>query len=82
MDTDPPSGGTERVDPDEGAAPHGSEPGREAEPTAGDAERLSTGIDGLDAVLDGGFLAGYHYLVRGSPGPRRGRGSAWKRART
>jgi circadian clock protein KaiC len=68
MDTDPPSGGTERADPDEGASPRGSDPGGGAEPTAGGTDRLSTGIDGLDTVLGGGVLPGYHYLVRGSPG--------------
>jgi circadian clock protein KaiC len=31
-------------------------------------ERLSSGIEGLDTVLGGGFFSGYHYLVRGSPG--------------
>ena len=31
-------------------------------------ERLSSGIDGFDTVLDGGFLRGYHYLIRGTPG--------------
>ncbi|WP_254543568.1 ATPase domain-containing protein [Halomarina pelagica] len=30
--------------------------------------RVSTGIDGLDEVLDGGYLARRNYLVRGSPG--------------
>lgn len=30
--------------------------------------RLSSGIEGLDEVLDGGFLPGQTYLVRGGPG--------------
>jgi circadian clock protein KaiC len=30
--------------------------------------RLSSGIEGLDTVLGGGFLAGDHYLIRGPPG--------------
>ncbi|WP_201740283.1 ATPase domain-containing protein [Salinigranum halophilum] len=33
-----------------------------------EAERLSSGISGLDTVLGGGFLTGYHYLIRGTPG--------------
>lgn len=36
--------------------------------TARDAARFSTGIEGLDGVLQGGFLAGRSYLVRGGPG--------------
>ncbi|WP_089649741.1 ATPase domain-containing protein [Halobacterium hubeiense] len=31
-------------------------------------ERVSTGIDGLDAVLNGGFVPGRAYLARGEPG--------------
>jgi circadian clock protein KaiC len=31
-------------------------------------DRLSTGVDGLDTVLDGGLLSGRSYLVRGAPG--------------
>ncbi|RLM59796.1 recombinase RecA [Halobellus sp. Atlit-31R] len=30
--------------------------------------RLSTGVDGLDAVLEGGLIPGRGYLVRGDPG--------------
>jgi circadian clock protein KaiC len=33
-----------------------------------DDTRLSSGIEGLDRVLDGGFFPGYHYLIRGTPG--------------
>jgi len=36
------------------------------EPAA--AARISTGISGLDEILDGGLLAGRSYLVRGGPG--------------
>jgi circadian clock protein KaiC len=32
------------------------------------AARISTGISGLDEILDGGLLAGRAYLVRGGPG--------------
>lgn len=31
-------------------------------------ERASTGIDGLDTILDGGFVPGRAYLARGQPG--------------
>ena len=31
-------------------------------------ERLQTGIDGLDEVLEGGLILGRSYLVRGGPG--------------
>jgi KaiC/GvpD/RAD55 family RecA-like ATPase len=31
-------------------------------------DRLSTGIDGLDEITNGGFLAGRSFLVRGPPG--------------
>ncbi len=34
----------------------------------GDVDRLSSGIGGFDTVLGGGFLRGYHYLIRGTPG--------------
>ncbi|KTG26668.1 ATPase domain-containing protein [Haloferax profundi] len=33
-----------------------------------DPTRLSTGVDGLDAILHGGLIAGRSYLVRGAPG--------------
>jgi circadian clock protein KaiC len=32
------------------------------------AERVSTGVDGLDDVLDGGLIAERSYMVRGPPG--------------
>lgn len=32
------------------------------------ARRVSTGVEGLDSVLDGGFLESQSYLVRGAPG--------------
>ena len=35
------------------------------------AERLSTGVAGLDEVLHGGLLPGQVYLVRGGPAPAR-----------
>lgn len=31
-------------------------------------ERFSTGVDGLDRVLCGGFLRGSAYIVQGPPG--------------
>jgi circadian clock protein KaiC len=31
-------------------------------------QRVSTGVSGLDEVLDGGLVAGRSYLVRGAPG--------------
>jgi len=31
-------------------------------------ERISTGVDGLDEILDGGLVRGRNVLVRGSPG--------------
>ena len=34
-----------------------------AEPT-----RCSTGVTGLDAILNGGFRCGYSYVIKGSPG--------------
>ncbi|MFB4203494.1 Circadian clock protein kinase KaiC [wastewater metagenome] len=34
----------------------------------GDGDRLSTGIGGLDTILDGGLLPRSAYLVRGGPG--------------
>ncbi len=34
----------------------------------GDGSRVSTGIPGMDAILQGGFLRGFSYLVRGGPG--------------
>jgi circadian clock protein KaiC len=37
-------------------------------PTATEAARVSTGIDGLDTVLHGGFLRGGIYMVSGRPG--------------
>ncbi|WP_284006820.1 gas vesicle protein GvpD [Haloarcula pelagica] len=36
--------------------------------TTSETGRLSTGVDGLDGVLDGGLLGGRSYLVRGAPG--------------
>lgn len=36
--------------------------------TAQIQETLSTGIEGLDAVLEGGFLRGGFYLIQGDPG--------------
>ena len=33
-----------------------------------DQERLSTGIQGLDEILNGGLLRGQAYLIRGGPG--------------
>jgi len=36
--------------------------------TRGLTTRLSTGVDGLDEVLQGGFIPGRAYLVRGGPG--------------
>jgi len=32
------------------------------------AERVSTGVPGLDEILKGGLLPGRSYLVRGGPG--------------
>jgi circadian clock protein KaiC len=54
MVTSPTDSGTE-TDPDD-------------ETSGGDTDRLSSGIEGLDTVLGEGFLRGYHYLVRGTPG--------------
>ena len=34
----------------------------------GNGNRLSSGIQGLDEVLEGGFIPGQSYLVRGGPG--------------
>ena len=31
-------------------------------------ERLESGIDGLDAITHGGFVAGAAYLIQGRPG--------------
>ena len=31
-------------------------------------DRVSTGIDGLDEILDGGLISGSSYLIRGEPG--------------
>jgi circadian clock protein KaiC len=71
MDTDPPGSGTETpTRPGERRDGDGGEP-VDADPNAPRVERLgrlSSGIDGLDTVLGGGFLTGYHYLVRGTPG--------------
>lgn len=48
--------------------PHsGTDAGSDDENWLG-SDRLSSGIDGLDTVLGGGFLTGYHYLIRGTPG--------------
>jgi circadian clock protein KaiC len=37
-------------------------------PTPNDAPRISSGVDGLDTVLHGGFLRGAIYIVTGRPG--------------
>jgi circadian clock protein KaiC len=66
MDTGAPSGGTDVSDPD--ADPSRRRNDSRTGSTAIATERLSSGVDGLDEVLGGGFLAGYHYLVRGTPG--------------
>ncbi len=34
-------------------------------------ERISTGVSGLDAMLNGGLIPGRVYLVKGSPGTRK-----------
>lgn len=39
-----------------------------ADPPSNEKARLSTGVPGLDEVLDGGLLAQRSYLVRGGPG--------------
>src|SRR3569833_1536136 len=39
-----------------------------ARTVAGDAERLPTGIAGLDTILKGGVLRGGIYIVQGTPG--------------
>ncbi|ELZ80557.1 circadian clock protein, KaiC [Haloferax larsenii JCM 13917] len=33
-----------------------------------DPPRISTGVDGLDSILNGGLITGRSYLVRGAPG--------------
>jgi circadian clock protein KaiC len=44
--------------------------GPDGEPRSGEhrGERLSTGVDGLDAILHGGLIPERGYLVRGEPG--------------
>ena len=66
MDTGAPSGGTDVSDPD--ADPSRRRNDSRTGSTAIATERLSSGVEGLDDVLGGGFFAGYHYLVRGTPG--------------
>lgn len=36
--------------------------------TTDDLPRCSTGVSGLDAILNGGFRSGYSYVIKGSPG--------------
>ena len=38
------------------------------QPTPAISERASTGIDGLDDILDGGLPRNHLYLIEGDPG--------------
>lgn len=62
------SGGTNPLLRSQGRGALGSETGAEVPKKSDSVRRLSSGIEGLDQILNGGFPAGRIYLVHGDAG--------------